>query len=316
MLNMLTPDILKVRKADGTWGSLYYPGMGAETINKLTIGKNGYKWITIPRQTFGLFVINDKGTPFDASKHQTRFFSNFQESGSNELITPAVYRCVVEDKNDAIWIGTEMGPLIVSNPNTIFNDNFMIDRIKITREDNENLADYLLGTETVNDIVVDGGNRKWIATGSSGLYLLSPNGQETIHHFTTENSPLTSNTIMSLAMNDETGELFIATSSALYSFKSDATEGADSYSDAYVYPNPVHTNYTGLITIAGLMEKSVVRIADIQGNLIYQGNSNGGVFTWDGKNLRGQRVGTGVYLVFAALSDGSEKIVTKIAIVN
>ncbi len=208
-----------------------------------------------------------------------------------------------------------MGPIIFSNPNAVFDDDFTIDRIKITREDNENLADYLLGTEVINDIVVDGGNRKWIATETSGLYLLSPNGQETIHHFTTENSPLTSNMIMSLAMDDETGELFIATSTALYSFKSDATEGTDSYGDIHAYPNPVHANYTGLIAITGLMENSTVKIADIQGNLICQGNSNGGTFTWDGKNLSGRRVGTGVYLVFAALADGSEKMVTKIAII-
>jgi len=317
MMNMYTSDILKVRKADGTWASLFYPGISeVQTAKELYISKNGYKWMLFPRAGAGLFVVNDRGTPFNASNHQFKFFNSFRESSSNEVIAPIRYRCIAEDKNNAIWIGTDIGPLIVSNPNTIFNENFTIDRIKITREDNESLADYLLGTETINEIVVDGGNRKWIATLTSGLYLVSPNGQETIHHFTTENSPLTSNTIMSLAMDDKTGELFIATSTALYSFKSDSTEGADSFSGVYVYPNPVHPGYTGLITISGLMEKSVIKIADVQGNLIHEGVSNGGTFTWDGKNLRGGRVGTGVYLVFAALSDGSKKMVTKIAIIN
>jgi len=315
MMNMLSPNLLNVRKADGTWVSLYHSkATMVATPKDLIIGKNGYKWAIFPRAGTGLFVVNDKGTPFNASDDQTRFFSNFQESG--QVISPTKFRSIAEDKNGAIWIGTDMGPLIVSNPNTIFNENFSIDRIKITREDNESLADYLLGTEVINDIVVDGGNRKWLATMESGLYLVSPNGQETIHHFTTENSPLTTNTVMNLAMNDKTGELFIATATALYSFKSDATEGADSYSDVYVYPNPVRPDYNGLITIAGLMEKSVIKIADAQGNLIHEGSSNGGTYTWDGKNLRGQRVGTGVYLVFAALSDGSEKVVTKIAIIN
>ena len=319
MVNMLGADLLKVRKADGTWASLHYPVIAKkQTAKELLISKNGYKWIIFPRAGQGLFVANDRGTPFIVSDDQTRFFNKFQENSGGEIkiVEPNIYRCIVEDKNNAIWIGTDRGPLIISNPNTIFNDNFMIDRIKITREDNESLADYLLETELINSIVVDGGNRKWIATGASGLYLLSPNGQETIHHFTTENSPLTSNAIMSLTMNEKTGELFIATSTALYSYKSDATEGDDSYSGVYVYPNPVHPDYTGLITITGLMEKSIIKIADVQGNLIHQGNSNGGTFTWDGKNLRGKRVGTGVYLVFAALSDGSEKVVTKIAIIN
>ena len=317
MLNMDSPDLLKVRKADGTWGSLFYPNVTKKiTTRELFISKNGYKWILIPRVGEGVFVINDRGNPFVSASHQTRFFANFQETGSNETVTPTTYRSIAEDKNGAIWIGTNMGPLIISNPDNVFNDNFTIDRIKITREDNESLADYLLESETINAIAVDGGNRKWLATESSGLYLLSPNGQETIHHFTTENSPLTSNAIMDLAINDQTGEVFIVSASALYSFKSDATEGAPSFDNVYVYPNPVRANYTGLITIAGLMERSVVKIADVQGNLIHQGNSNGGVFTWDGKNLRGQRVGTGVYLVFAALSDGSEKMVTKIAVIN
>ncbi len=319
MVNMLSPDILDVRKADNTWESLYYSSVTRkETVKELFISRNGYKWMIFPRAGAGLFVINDKGTPFVASDDQTKLFTNFQESSSGEIsiTTPLKYRCIAEDKNNAIWIGTDIGPLIISKPENIFNSNFTIDRIKITREDNETLADYLLGSELINAIEVDGGNRKWIATESSGVYLLSPNGQETIHHFTTENSPLTSNTIVDLALDDKTGEVYIATSSALYSYKSDATEGAESYSDVYAYPNPVHANYTGLITINGLIEKSVVKISDVQGNLIYQGNSNGGAFTWDGKNLKGKRVGTGVYFVFAALADGSEKMVTKIAIIN
>ncbi|MDR1729588.1 MAG: hypothetical protein LBR52_02890 [Prevotellaceae bacterium] len=317
ILNMNSPDLLVVKKADGTWTSLYYPDMTNKlTVNKQYISKNGYRWVTIFRAIEGLFVIDDKGTPFTSSDDRSQYFHEFQETGSAEIITPIRYYCITEDKNNAIWIGTNMGPLIVSNPNTIFNSNFTIDRIKITREDNENLADYLLGTEEINDILVDGGNRKWIATGTSGLYLLSPNGQETIHHFTTENSPLTSNTILSLAMDEETGELFIATSNALYSFKSDSTEGAESYSGVHAYPNPVRPGYAGLISVSGLMEKSVVKIADVQGNLIHEGISNGGTFTWDGKNLHGKRVGTGVYLVLASLSDGSEKVVTKIAFIN
>jgi len=320
MVNMKSLDVLKVRKADNTWASLHYPTILNREAGKLFISKNGYKWLFF-QSTPDLFVINDRGTPFNTSDDQTRLFnsrSKFQENSGGEItvVSPQTFRCMVEDKNNAIWIGTDMGPLIISNPENIFNDNFTVDRIKITREDNENLADYLLETELINDIAVDGGNRKWIATGSSGVFLLSPDGQETIHHFTTENSPLTSNAITSLAIDDKTGEVFIATSSALYSFKSDAMEGAPSYSDVYAYPNPVRPGYTGMITITGLMERSVVKIADVQGNLIFQGNSNGGVIAWDGKNRKGQRVGSGVYLVFAALPDGSEKMVTKIAIVN
>jgi hypothetical protein len=317
LLNMLTRNMLKIKKADGEWTSVYYPEIaGIQTVKEIFISKNGYKWIIVPKM--GLFVINDKGTPFDTRDDNTRYFNSFQENTSSEIKTliPTVIRCIAEDQNNTLWIGTDLGPLLITNQNNVFNSNFTIDRVKITREDNPSLADYLLENERINAIVVDGGNRKWIGTASSGAYLLSSNGQETIHHFTTENSPLTSNEVIDIALNDETGEVFIATASNIFSFKSDASKGAQSYSNVYAYPNPVYENYNGLITVKGLMDKSVVKIADVEGNLIYQGYSNGGTFTWDGKNMDGRRVATGIYLVFSALDDGSEKVVTKIAFIN
>ena len=318
MANMQSPNVINVKKADNSWQSFFYPKITNKETVKFFIAKNGYKWLIGLRAGVGIFVIDDRGTPFEVADDRTQWLDKYMESNSSEakILQPNSYRCITEDKNNVIWVGTDMGPLIISNPENIFSENFTVDRIKITRDDDESLADYLLDTELVNAIAIDGGNRKWIGTESSGAFLLSPNGQETIQHFTTENSPLTSNAIVSLSVNDETGEVFIATSNALYSYKSDATTGAPSYSGVYAYPNPVRANYTGVITVAGLMENSIVKIADITGNLIHQGYSNGGVFTWNVRNLRGERVGSGIYLVFAALQDGSEKTVTKIAIIN
>ena len=310
-------DLLRVKKADGTWTSVHYGNLtGIATAKELFFSRNGYKWILIPRivDQISLVVIDDKGTPFITSDDNFRRFYSFWDIDGNEVI-PATFRSIAEDQNGIIWVGTDIGPLLIKPENVFYND-FTIDRIKLTREDNENLADYLLGSETINAIIVDGGNRKWIATASSGVYLLSPDGKETIHHFTVENSPLTSNTIFDLALDEETGELFIASSSALFSYKSDAAKGKTSYSDVHVYPNPVRAGYNGVITVSGLMEKSIVRITDLEGNLVWQGVSNGGIFTWNGKSLNGRRVGSGVYLVFAALEDGSEKMATKIAIIN
>ena len=231
-------------------------------------------------------------------------------------VTPSSFRSIAEDNDGAIWIGTSSGPFIVSDPDHIFDSDFRFKRIKITREDNENYADYLLGSDQINAIVVDAGNRKWIGSATSGLYLLSPDGKETLKRFNTENSPLTSNAIVDLAMNHETGELFVATSAGVFSYMTDASEAQETYNHVTVYPNPVTPDYDGDVVVRGLMENSIVRIADAEGQAVYEGYSNGGTFVWDGKNFNQQRVATGVYFIFATVDDGSQKMVAKVAFVR
>ena len=170
--------------------------------------------------------------------------------------------------------------------------------------------------EQINAIAVDGGNRKWIATNSSGVFLVSDDGMETIAHFTTENSPLPSNQINSLAINQITGEVFIGTEKGLVSYMSDATEGSEDYSNVYAYPNPVRPEHGDKVTIMGLMDESNVKITDIRGNIIYQGKSAGGTFTWDCCKKGGRRVATGVYLVLSATPEAKESVVTKIMVVK
>ena len=198
----------------------------------------------------------------------------------------------------------------------MFNENFKVYRIKIPRNDGTGLADYLLGTEEIKAIAIDGANRKWIGTASSGIYLVSEDGLETIHHFTSENSPLLSNAIQSIAIHDETGEVFIGTGSGLISYQSDAIEGGKVFKDIRAYPNPVRPEYNGLITITGLVTDTQVRITDINGNLIYETQSNGGIATWDGCNISGERVATGVYFAHCVSPNGKQKQITKILIIK
>ena len=188
----------------------------------------------------------------------------------------------------------------------------------MARNDGTNLADYLLENETVNAIAIDGGNRKWIGTESSGLYLLSEDGTETIEHFTEDNSPLLSNSITSLAIHPRTGEVFIGTSKGLVSYQSDATEGASSFEEGQVraYPNPVRPEYSGPITVTGMMYDSDVKIVTVAGHLVYQGTSIGGQFVWNGCDSQGRRVPSGVYMVLASNQEGKEGIVTKIVVIR
>ena len=174
----------------------------------------------------------------------------------------------------------------------------------------------LLETETINTIEIDGANRKWMGTQTSGVFLISEDGTEQIHHFTEENSPLPSNEIRDIEINDETGEVFFGTLNGIVSYKSTATEAGDYFSDVYAYPNPVRPEFDGTIAIKGLVRDSDVKITDVSGNLVYETTSYGGQATWNGRTFDGQRVKSGIYLVFASSADGSRAIVTKIAVVN
>lgn len=316
MANMLSLSPITVMKNNGEWQSLYYPELELkETIKETFISNDGYLFAICPRSGQGVFIADLNGTPFDERDDKHKFFPTFTDKDGNS-IAPNTYRCIVEDKNNVIWIGTGTGPMLIQNQKDIFNPDFRVSRVKITREDDKNYADYLLADEQINAIVVDGGNRKWIGTTSSGLYLLSADGTETLEHFTTENSPMSSNYIMDLALNKETGELMIATSTGLFSYMTDATEGKETYNEVYAYPNPVRENFDGVISVIGLLENSLVRITDAEGKVVHEDYSNGGTFTWDGRHKNGKKASTGVYFVFATVEDGSSKMVTKIAIIK
>lgn len=316
MSNMLSPSPITVKKNNGEWQTLYYPELEMkETIKETYISEKGYLFAVCPRSGHGVFIANLNGTPFDERDDQHKFFTSFFDKDGNN-VAPNTYRCIAEDKNNIIWIGTGSGPLLIQNQGDIFNPDFRISRVKITREDDANYADFLLADEQINAIVVDGGNRKWVGTTTSGLYLLSEDGTETLEHFTSENSPMSSNFIMDLALNEETGELMIATSTGLFSYMTDATTGKEDYANVYAYPNPVRENFDGVISVIGLVENSLVRITDAEGKVVHEDYSNGGTFTWDGKQMNGKKVSTGVYFVFATTDDGSSKMVTKIAIIR
>ena len=255
------------------------------------------KWIAISRGSGYIFVFDDKGTVEDTSDDYQRLFTSFTDQDGNELNPDFVFS-MEQDADGTIWIGTSAGVFITPKPESVFYNDFTFQRIKIARNDGTNDADYLLDNERINVIKTDGVNRKWIGTSSSGLFLLSSDGTETIHHFTQENSPLPSNCIQSLAINNLTGEVFIGTDNGIVSYQSDAADPKEDLKQLQVYPNPVRETYEGIITITGLMENTTVKIVDSGGHTVYQTTSKGSLATWDGKGLSGKRVSTGVYFVF------------------
>jgi len=300
------------------------------SMGQILITKDDYFWMIIPRTgKAGLFVFDINNTTEDQSDDKYRCALSpsadpdsrnmgqlklWDENG--EEITNKVFS-LAEDKNGYVWVGTDKGILVYYRPYAIFDEEKPIaSRIKVPRNDGSNLADYLLEKETVTAIAIDGGNRKWLGTANSGIFLVSEDGTKTIHSFNVNNSPLISNYISSITIHPKTGEVFIGTAKGIISYKALATEGAKSYSKIYAYPNPVRENYSGDIIITGLMEKSTLKIIDISGKLVYETKSVGGQAIWNGRNLHGEKVKTGVYVVFISNEDGSEKATTKILIVN
>ena len=225
--------------------------------------------------------------------------------------------CACEDKEGNIWVGTNIG-LFYLDKNEVGQEDAVFYQVKVPRNDGSNYADYLLNNINISHISIDGGNRKWVSTTGSGVFLISADNMTQIHNFTKDNSKLISNNIYSSAIDHQTGRVFFLTDMGLCSYLSDATEPVSEMSkdNIYAYPNPVTPDYTGLITVVGLSYNADVKIVSSNGALIAEGRSNGGSFTWDGKDRNGDRVASGVYMVVAATSEGKKGTVCKIAIIN
>lgn len=321
MMNSQVAHPLSIYTKDGEWISVRNSAFKSMIlIHGMIITKSNQIWVIAPLSgvNSGIFIMNNNGTVNDESDDVSVFLNSFVDQ-DGETVGITNFHCVVEDLNGTIWVGTNTGPIVFNNPTamTMPNaDNSRCSRIKVPLNDGTDEAYYLLDKVTIKTIAVDGGNRKWLGTNGSGVFLVSPTGDEVIANFTAENSPLLSNTINKIVVNNETGEVFIATDRGLISYTGLATEGKADYSNVYAYPNPVKPDFQGEVVVTGLVKDSYVKITDLSGNLIWQGNSVGGQFSWNCKNRSGERVKTGVYLVFAATADGSQGVVTKIVVVK
>jgi hypothetical protein len=178
------------------------------------------------------------------------------------------------------------------------------------------LAQELFYDQFIVDIAVDGANRKWVAIADSGVYLVSFNGQETIYHFTKENSPLPSNNINDIEIDGVTGEVFFATDKGLVSFKGTATNASGDLNSVYIYPNPVRPEYNGTVKISNLTNKAVVKITDIEGNLVFETTSEGGTIEWDTTAFGNYKVASGVYMILISAQDGIETTIKKVMIIR
>ena len=312
--------------ADGEWVSHAKESlMQVETaMNDGTTNMNslaGMKGLMTDSRGLLWFVNDNYIVPsFYAYQPETDALATFiPEINQNGTAFSSIYniRCIAEDIDGNIWVGTNTGPIMLE-ASQITSDNPVFTQVIVPRNDGTNYGDYLLSGLDITAIAIDGAGRKWFGTSGSGVYLVSEDNMTQVEHFTTDNSPLLSDNIQSIAINGTTGEVFIGTTAGLCSYVSDATTPTDEMTkdNVYAYPNPVRPGYTGLITVTGLTLNADVKITTSNGVLVAEGRSTGGTFTWDGCDLDGRRVASGVYMVQTATSSGDSGTVCKIAIVN
>ena len=324
MLNNQTDTIVRILKNDGKWAALYYSEIkDIPTLDQVLFDNRGWAWINCRRTTnnpvnyAGVFCVDTKGTLENTADDSRKFITRFSNQ-DGVAYSPDLFNCIAEDLDGNIWFGTDKGPFVTYSPEDVFDNGFYFTQVKIPRNDGTNLADYLLSDVNITCITIDGGNRKWMGTSGNGVYLLSSDGIEMIEHFTTENSPLISDNIESIAIDGSTVEVFFGTDAGLVSYLGTATDPAGSLSDdnIKVYPNPVRPEYTGRIYITGLMRDTDVKIVSASGYLVNSGTSVGGEYTWDGKNKGGKRVASGVYYVLAADAERNSGAVAKILVIR
>lgn len=301
---------LSVLKTDGTWQAFDFSALALEPVaGSVLVDQSNQKWMILPRNV-GLIVFDEMGT-WATGDDKMKKLSSTKGSGSlpsNEVI------CLAEDHDGEMWAGTDKGIAVFYCADQVLSSNGCEAQPIYIEQDGH--TQILLETEVINTIAIDGANRKWIGTQNSGAYLMSEDGTVQVKHFTVDNSPLLSNEIRSIAINPVTGEVFFGTGRGIISYRNDATEGLEDYTNVYVFPNPVKPGYEGPIAITGLIENADVKITDVNGGLVYQTKALGGQAIWYGRNFKGERSHSGVYLVFCSNDDGSKTFITKILLVN
>lgn len=305
LTNALVNNGIKVLKSNNTWQSYdlsaVVPNPKGLHYGNIDVDKNSTKWVA--SYGAGVIAFNEK--------YNNKYIVINEDNGnlpSNDV------RCVAVDNRNQLWIGTFKGLRILNNTDRFISENELSTTNIVIQEGD--LAQELFYQQVIQDIKVDGSNNKWVSIADAGVFQVSANGQVTLKRFTKENSPLPSNNVMDIDIDEVTGEVFFATDKGLVSYLGSSTKGSEDLENVYVYPNPVRPGYSGTVKIAGLMDKVNLKITDIEGNLVFETTSSGGTVEWDTTAFGKYKVASGVYMVFVTTGDSAETTVKKIMLVR
>lgn len=298
---------LKVRTPSGAWNQYTLP---TDRATKMVVDKSNQKWIINRSLSSGIIVFKETEGPLSSAREIMELQTG---TGRGSLPSNEVNALVV-DNDGEVWVGTAEGLAVFYNPGGIFENPEYAEAKRFIIDDGKDVG-YLLGSEVINDIQIDGANRKWVAT-NTGVWLIAADGSEVVRHFTTQNSPLLSNEVSCVGILPATGEVFFGTNKGIVSYRGDATAANDKHGKVTIFPNPVRPTYKGPITINGLPDNATVKITDVSGRVVYEMLSNGGTAVWDGNNFSGQRAQSGIYLFITANEEDEDPRVTKLLLIN
>ena len=271
--------------------------------------KDGIIYIFSPRSGGGILIYDYNNTALSLGDDQYKMLRQ-----ENNIPSQAVISAVV-DKQDNLWIGAENGLRILQNPKAAINeDSPQTEDIVIEQN---GIAEELFRDAAILQIAVDSGNQKWVSVENGGVYYLSDDGQKTFQHFTKSNSPLPTDNVTDIKVDEKTGKVYFVTFDGIVVYQGDVVNVTSNFGNVLVYPNPViYANYKGNVKIRGLAEKTNIRITDAAGNLVHQAVARGGFYEWNLNNQRGRRVASGIYFVLMTNGDGTDTATAKIAVVN
>ncbi|MBM4176686.1 MAG: hypothetical protein FJ213_11025 [Ignavibacteria bacterium] len=290
--------ILGKLSPDGKW-TFYQNGFNSKAtlLDDIVIDRYDTKWLitalsTQTSITQGVYYFNETGATSKTWGLLTT---------SNGLNGPPT--SIAVDLRGEIWIGTNLGVNVVVNP---------------TRPEQRVTSIFSIRQQYINCITVDGLNNKWIGT-RSGVWVLSPDGSSLIAQYNTRNSPLLSDDVKSIAINDKNGLVYIGTDNGLSSLYTISIKPLESFAKIELYPNPLYIDNTKepKLTIDGLVKNSLIKILSVDGNLVNEFSTPGGrTAFWNGRDKNSNLVSSGIYFIIAYSEDGEQLTTGKVAVIN
>ncbi len=322
ILRMLPAASRKAGKWDD-WVTLPLPSWYAASKGQMilplssTAGKN---MLVIANNLYDgeLVVVDTGGTPEDSSDDKYYRINSPADQDGTSIGCHYIYTLFEDPQTGYVWVGNDNG-VFYFNPTNVASKPNSVTRVKVARNDGTSLADYLLNGISVFGITTDSSSRKWFATGGGGVTATTADGRNITHYLTAENSYLPHNDVFGIGYDSASNSILLSTEKGIAQYFPGGTASENGgKDDVKIYPNPVRPDYLGWINIEGLPDNALVKITDSSGSIVRElGRAEAGSTRWDGCNLRGERVATGVYIVFATGPESdSETMVGKVMIVK